>query len=218
MAPSVSKCEMDERTYLHGLCQHGKAPSVMEHGIANQIDYAKFSMKHRDKHSKFTANATEQVARPVSRSEFIGNTKAMEADWKEWTNLEKKQTWRGETLTEWDKVADEARMSGEEIDFGYLFGIMVEKESEYPEGDARRYFKYRVVFQGHNVKDQNWDVALFPRPQHWKQAKSQISTHASLDTMYRHGTWNKHIFKRNLVDLPYTKCCRGSCGHRKCIQ
>ena len=101
------------------------------------------------------------VARPVSRSEFIGNTKAMEAYWKEWINLDKKQTWHWETLTEWDTVADQARESGEEIHFGYLFGIMVERGSEYPEGDARWHFKYRVVFQGNNVRDQNWDVALF---------------------------------------------------------
>ena len=38
---------------------------------------------------------------------------------------------------------------------------MVEKGSEFPSGDPRRYFKYRVVFQGNQVKDQNWDVALF---------------------------------------------------------
>ena len=38
---------------------------------------------------------------------------------------------------------------------------MVEKGAEFPEGDKRRYFKYRVVFQGNNVRDQNWDVALF---------------------------------------------------------
>ena len=38
---------------------------------------------------------------------------------------------------------------------------MVEKGAEYPENDPRRYFKYRVVFQGNNVKDQNWAVALF---------------------------------------------------------
>ena len=31
----------------------------------------------------------------------------------------------------------------------------------YEPGDPRRYFKYRVVFQGNQVKDQNWDVALF---------------------------------------------------------
>ena len=42
-----------------------------------------------------------------------------------------------------------------------MFGIMVEKGSEFPEGDERRYFKYRVVFQGNHVKDQNWEVAMF---------------------------------------------------------
>ena len=38
---------------------------------------------------------------------------------------------------------------------------MVEKGSEFPLGDERRYFKYRVVFQGNQVKDQNWEVAMF---------------------------------------------------------
>ena len=88
----------------------------------------------------------------------------MEAYWKEWRNLEGKQVWRWETLCERDDVVRQAKSgpSGEqEIHFGYLFGIMVEKGSEFPEGDPRRYFKYRVVFQGNNVRDQNWDVALF---------------------------------------------------------
>ena len=38
---------------------------------------------------------------------------------------------------------------------------MVEKGAEFDEGDARRYWKYRVVFQGNQVKDQNWQIALF---------------------------------------------------------
>ena len=38
---------------------------------------------------------------------------------------------------------------------------MVEKGAEYPDGDERKYFKYRVVFQGNNVKDQDWNVAMF---------------------------------------------------------
>ena len=88
----------------------------------------------------------------------------MKAYWKEWSNLENKKVWRWETLVERDDVIKAARDDphGEkEVHFGYLFGIMVEKGTEVPEGDPRRYFKYRVVFQGSNVKDQNWDVALF---------------------------------------------------------
>ena len=38
---------------------------------------------------------------------------------------------------------------------------MVEKGSEFPEGDERLYFKYRIIFRGNDVKDQNWDVAMF---------------------------------------------------------
>ena len=60
-----------------------------------------------------------------------------------------------------DDVAEEARLADSEVHFGYMFGIMVEKGSEFPEGDDRRYFKYRVVFQGNQVKDQNWEVALY---------------------------------------------------------
>merc|ERR1711965_220814 len=101
------------------------------------------------------------AARPVSRSEYAKKSKAMEAYWKEWKNLERKGVWRWETLCEWDDVAEEARRMGKEINFGYLFGLMVEKGSEYPEEDVRRYYKYRVVFQGNKAKDQNWNVALY---------------------------------------------------------
>jgi len=42
---------------------------------------------------------------------------------------------------------------GDEVHYGNLFGLMVEKCAEFDEGDARRYWKYRVVFQGNKVKD-----------------------------------------------------------------
>ena len=42
-----------------------------------------------------------------------------------------------------------------------LFGIMVEKGSELQKGDPRRKYKYRVVFQGNRVINQNWEAALF---------------------------------------------------------
>ena len=48
------------------------------------------------------------VARPVPRKEFAGNKAAMEAYWKEWTNLEKKETWDWDSLEEWDTVSARA--------------------------------------------------------------------------------------------------------------
>ena len=87
--------------------------------------------------------------------------KVMAAYWKEWRNLEAKGTWRWDALIEWDTIAAKARVEEKEIHFGYLFGFMAEKGSEFEAGDLRRYFKYRVVFQGNMVKNQNRDIALF---------------------------------------------------------
>ncbi len=101
------------------------------------------------------------AASSVSRPEFSGNPGAMEAYWKEWNNLEAKTFWDLDSLCEWDTVASDARANDTEVHFGFLFGIVVEKGSEYPEGDPRRCWKYRVVFRGNDVKDQDWNVALF---------------------------------------------------------
>eukprot|EP00974_Lingulodinium_polyedra_P012001 1158757-Lingulodinium_polyedra.AAC.1 len=42
---------------------------------------------------------------------------------------------------------------------GYLFGICVDKNSE--QEAANRKYKYRVVFQGNPVVDQNYDAVVF---------------------------------------------------------
>ena len=44
---------------------------------------------------------------------------------------------------------------------GRLFGICVLKGSELDLKDERRKYKYRVVFQGNRVIDQNWEAAIF---------------------------------------------------------
>ena len=100
-------------------------------------------------------------ARPVNRNEWQGIPDAEEAYWKEWNNLENKQVWKWDTLAEWDDVARHHRKQGTECHFGYLFGFMVLKGDEFDEHDPRRRYKYRIVFQGNQVKDQDWQVALF---------------------------------------------------------
>ena len=75
------------------------------------------------------------AARTVTRSDFIGDAGAMEAYWKEWSNLAGKKVWRWETLRERDDVVREPNLrprGHQEIHFGFLFGIMVEKSSEIP--------------------------------------------------------------------------------------
>ena len=54
-----------------------------------------------------------------------------------------------------------AQSRNETYHFGRIFGICVEKGSELPPGDKGRKFKGRYVFQGNEVKDQNWEAAIF---------------------------------------------------------
>ena len=44
---------------------------------------------------------------------------------------------------------------------GIVVEPLVQKGSELPDDDVRNTLKYRVVFQGNNVVDQNWEAALF---------------------------------------------------------
>ena len=80
----------------------------------------------------------------------------------------KAQVWNEKNVREWDDVAAEALKFKKEVQFGYLFGICVEKGSELPkflpDGKTRnpgRKFKGRVVFQGNRVVNQSWEAAVF---------------------------------------------------------
>jgi hypothetical protein len=101
------------------------------------------------------------VARPVGKAEIAKTPAAKAAMDIEWERLRKKKVWNESLVREWGDVAAEARRKGEEIHFGYLFGICVEKNSELAPGNPSRKYKGRVVFQGNRVTNQNWEVALF---------------------------------------------------------
>ena len=58
----------------------------------------------------------------------------------------------------WENVAKEARLTKEEVHVGIVFGLVVEKNTDLIAGDPRRKFKDRVVFQGNNVENQNWET------------------------------------------------------------
>ena len=82
----------------------------------------------------------------------------------QWTNLEGRAVWDWSTLAEWDDVSNAAIAKGEEAHLGFFSGLMIKKGTEFPIGDPRRDFKYRVVFRGNDVEAQNGDVAIFPEP------------------------------------------------------
>ncbi|MCP4364474.1 MAG: hypothetical protein GY800_04175, partial [Planctomycetes bacterium] len=91
----------------------------------------------------------------------MGNPKAQLSMQAEWDRLIENGLWCLKSVREWDEVAKEARATGVNVQFGYIFGICVEKNSELPEGHPNRKFKGRVVFQGNRVVNQNWEQALF---------------------------------------------------------
>ena len=75
------------------------------------------------------------VARPVRKDELAATPDAKKAMDDEWTRLINAKVWDTSVVREWDDVAAEAVKTGKEVQFGYLFGICVEKGSELPKGD-----------------------------------------------------------------------------------
>jgi hypothetical protein len=69
--------------------------------------------------------------------------------------------WDESRVRPWAEVAAEARREGRTVHFGTVFGICVEKGSELPLGHKDRKFKGRFVFRGNDVRDQNYDHAIF---------------------------------------------------------
>ena len=71
------------------------------------------------------------------------------------------QCWEENKVRELADVLAESRRSGKTMHFGRVFSICVEKNSELSSDHPNRKYKRRVVFMGNNVKDENWNVALF---------------------------------------------------------
>ena len=116
---------------------------------------------HRPKIPEFYALFNACVARPVNKAEIAQSPAAKAALDMEWNKLIKAGVWDQSIMYEWSDIASKARNANQTIHVGRLFEICVEKGSELPEGNPGRKFKGRTVFQGHNVKDQNWDTAIF---------------------------------------------------------
>ena len=117
--------------------------------------------EHREKIAQSVLGADVCVARPVPHKERRENPEAQAALAKEWEKLRKIDCWLEHKVREWGAVSAEARRTGKACHVGRIFAICVEKNAELPKGHPSRKFKGRVVFQGNNVRDHNWDIALF---------------------------------------------------------
>jgi len=117
--------------------------------------------EHRTKIPEYSVPFNACVARPVTGDEKRTHPKALAALAKEWKRLRDINTWDESKVREWRDVANEAKATGIEAHVGRIFDICVEKNSELNESDPSRKYKGRVVFQGNNVLDHNWEVAMF---------------------------------------------------------
>ena len=101
------------------------------------------------------------VSRPVGRKEMLSDPEALESMMKEWKGQWTADVYDFKTVREYDDVVKEAYKIGEEIHMARVHGICVEKHSELPKEDKRRKFKGRGVLLGNQVKNQNFEAALF---------------------------------------------------------
>ena len=130
---------------------------------------AGYKPKHRPKIPDHSLPFPACVARPVSRTEIASTPAAQAAMDLEFNKLRdkvhpglsKKGAWDIDSVEEVSSVKARAHRTGVTMHFGRIFGICVEKGSELPRGDKNRKFKGRCVFQGNEVKDQNWEAAIF---------------------------------------------------------
>ena len=97
----------------------------------------------------------------MGRDETERNAGAIKARKTEWQKLWDQNVWDDTLYKNYHQVMYEAKIAGKYIHIGKLFGLCVEKGSELPDGDVRKKYKYRVVFQGNRVFDQNLDEAQF---------------------------------------------------------
>jgi hypothetical protein len=128
-----------------------------------------YKPRHRQKIPEHSLPFAACVARPVSKSEVATNPAAQKAMDVEFEKLRTKThpklkvpgCWDEKLVEEMSSVKSRARKQSKMMHFGKVFGICVEKGSELKVGDVHRKFKGRYVFQGNDVRDQNWEAAIF---------------------------------------------------------
>jgi hypothetical protein len=101
------------------------------------------------------------VARAVGKNEIKTTPAAQKALDAEWKKLVDKGVWNQTRCYEWSDLARAARHRNETIHLGRVFELCTEKGSELEQGDPSRKYKGRSVFQGNQVKDQDWNIAMF---------------------------------------------------------
>ena len=151
----MSKCVMTPLVRACAACRQDDIPAMPV------VDSLSSISVHRDKNAPRFLPFNALVARSVGKAEIRRTPEAQAALKKEWDKLVDQKVWDASSVCEWRDAAAKARKDGIEAQFGHIFAICVEKNSELPKGDPHRKFKGRVVFQGNRVVNQDWLEAGF---------------------------------------------------------
>ena len=90
-----------------------------------------------------------------------GTPEAIAACHKEWPRLSSAPARDMSVVRDWGGVCAIARKSPQAAHLGRVFGVFAETGAQLPKGPTSRVPKYSVVFHGNDVKDQNYEYALF---------------------------------------------------------
>lgn len=99
--------------------------------------------EHREKSVSQQLPFPAAVSRPVSRKEMLENPEALKKMRDEWNGLAEQGmfefgTVKNPLIFEYDSIRNEARSNQEEIHFGRVHGIMVEKHWQLPKEDPKK--------------------------------------------------------------------------------
>lgn len=111
------------------------------------------------------------VARKVKRAEVLRVPAAQLAMEKEWNKLanaphpdgQGKGVWDISSVREAADVRKEAINKGEDVHLGRIAELCFQKGSELSDDDPKKKYKGRHVFLGSDVKDQNFEWAVFEK-------------------------------------------------------
>ena len=99
----------------------------------------------------------------------------------------------------WSVVAAEARANEKTVHVGRIFKICVEKNCELPLTDDRHKVKGCIVFQGNQVKDENYEAAMF---QEMGSAPATMEASKSCDF---YSLLPRHIGQQSDAESAYTQ-------------
>jgi len=170
----AERAQQNQRALLHAFaCGTPAVPATVGTvrtvaAPAMPVDYD-IAPEHRCRVSEYDPLFPSAVARKVKRAEVEQVPAAKQAVDKEWFKLldaphpdgHGKGTWDMSSVREARDVRAEARSTNTTVHMGMIAELCFQKASELEDGDPLKVYKGRHVFLGDQVKDQDFDYAVF---------------------------------------------------------